>query len=100
MESVQRYPFSVHPTRQADAERFNRTYRENVLYAYIFESLEDVVTITDDFVKDYNHERPHDALGGISPVSYRKSSVANFVGARSASATPSLHSPPTKFFGW
>ncbi|WP_407690699.1 integrase core domain-containing protein [Rhizosphaericola mali] len=74
-------------------ERFNRTYRKNVLDAYIFESLEDVMAITDDFVKDYNHERPHYALGGISPVNYRKNSVANFEGARSASARPALHSP-------
>lgn len=81
------------PMQNGFIERFNRTYRENVLDAYIFESLEDVMAITDDFVKDYNHERPHDALGGISPVSYRKKSIANFEGVRFASATPALHLP-------
>ena len=53
-------------------ECFNRTYRECVLDAYIFDRIDDVRDISDEFVKDYNNERPHDALGGFSPVKYRE----------------------------
>ena len=53
-------------------ERFNSPYRENVLDSYIFESLEDVREITDEFVKDYNEDRPHESLTGLSPMKYRE----------------------------
>jgi len=51
-------------------------------------------------MKDYNHHRPHDALGGLPPVLYRermkeKKEMCS-VGLRSASATPSLHSAQLK----
>ena len=60
------------PMQNGYVERFNRTYRECVLDAYIFDRIDDVRDITDEFIKDYNNERPHDALGGFPPIKYRE----------------------------
>lgn len=51
-------------------ERFNRTYRTEVLDAYVFTHLEDVRTISDDFFLTYNTERPHDSLGRVPPLTF------------------------------
>ena len=44
-------------------ERFNGSYRRGVLDKYIFEDINEVSEQTQLWVNDYNHKRPHDALG-------------------------------------
>ena len=59
------------PAQNAFIERFNRTYRTEVLNAYVFESLEQVREISAEWLQSYNEERPHDALAGLPPAVYR-----------------------------
>ena len=58
------------PNQNAYIERFNRTYRDEVLSAYLFESIEQVQQITDDWLIEYNELRPHDSLGRVPPLTY------------------------------
>ena len=58
------------PDQNAYIERFNRSYREEVLSAYVFESLEQVRALTDEWLQTYNEERPHDSLGRVPPLTF------------------------------
>ncbi len=60
------------PNQNAFIERFNRTFRSEVLNAYLFESLEQVREVAWWWMVAYNEERPHDALKGLPPSLFRK----------------------------
>src|SRR5690606_16191209 len=52
-------------------ETFKRTYREEVLYSYLFARLDDVREATRRYLIDYNEQRLHTSLGGMTPAEYR-----------------------------
>jgi putative transposase len=60
------------PNQNAYIERFNRTYREEVLNQHLFVRLEDVREASWWWMIDYNEQRPHDSLGNRTPTEYRQ----------------------------
>jgi len=60
------------PAQNGYIERFNRTYREEVLDMYLFRNLKEVQSITDEWIDDYNRERPHHLLRNRTPCEYAK----------------------------
>ena len=58
------------PTQNSFVERFNRTYREEVLNMYLFRRLSEVRSITDKWIQGYNEIRPHESLGNLTPREY------------------------------
>lgn len=60
------------PNQNAFIERFNRTFREEVLDQHLFVRLEDVREAAWWWMIEYNEQRPHDSLGGLAPTEYRQ----------------------------
>lgn len=60
------------PAQNAYIERFNRTFRQDVLDLYLFKNLEEVRNISTQWMIEYNAERPHMALNNMTPWEYLK----------------------------
>ena len=58
------------PTQNSYVERFNRTYRDEILNMYVFKTLNEVRELTDNWIREYNQERPHDSLEDLTPIEY------------------------------
>lgn len=58
------------PQENAIVERFNRTYREDVLDANVFGSVQTAQDITDRWLVEYNTVREHEALNFQTPEAY------------------------------
>ena len=58
------------PTQNSYVERFNRTYRDEILNMYVFQTLNEVRERTENWIREYNEERPHDSLGDLTPWEY------------------------------
>jgi putative transposase len=60
------------PQQNAIVERFNRTYREDILDANLHRNLTKVREATRDWIHYYNCERPHQALAYKTPSIHAK----------------------------
>jgi putative transposase len=54
--------------------------KHDVLSAHIFESLEQVKDITEQWIGVYNENRPHAALGKLLPIHYRQQAEKSALG--------------------
>ena len=60
------------PTQNAYIERFNRSFRNEVLNAHLFTSLNQVREVVYEWMTSYNEERPHQSLGNLPPSVFRQ----------------------------
>ena len=47
-------------------------FKNDMLDVHLFEDISQVRILTEEWIKDYNMKRPHEALGGITPERYEK----------------------------
>ena len=67
------------PWQNCYIESFNSIMRDNLLNRYLFFTPKEAQIIIDDFKQEYNYERPHGTLGGITPKMFAdKCSEENF----------------------
>lgn len=60
------------PNQNAYIERFNRTFRDEVLDQHLFLRIQDVREAAWWWMIEYNEERPHDSLDDLTPLEYRQ----------------------------
>jgi putative transposase len=72
------------PNQNAYIERFNRTFRDELLNQHLFLRLEDVREATHWWMIEYNEQRPHDSLGEMTPCEYRQQFVRSSTSGMSA----------------
>ena len=59
------------PMQNGYVEQFNRTYRQDVLDAYLFEDIEQARLLSEEWMRDYNYDRPHESLEGKLPSKWK-----------------------------
>ena len=69
------------PTQNSYVERFNRTFREEVLNFYVFSRLSEVRPIVDAWLQEYNEQRPHESLGNLTPEEFALNAGGSSVGS-------------------
>lgn len=65
------------PNQNAYIERFNRSYRTEVLDPHLFASLEQVRELSWAWMVSYNEERPHGSLGNLPPSEFKRQLAAD-----------------------
>ena len=60
------------PMQNGFIERFNGSYRKEILDAYVFFELNEVRQLTEEWIEEYNNNRPHEALNNLTPIEWKK----------------------------
>ncbi len=58
------------PNQNAYIERFNRTYRTEILNTWVFTTLDEVRELSEAWRVRYSTERTHDSLGSVPPLTF------------------------------
>ena len=58
------------PMQNGYVERYNRTFREDVLDAYLFTTIQQFNIIVEKWMDDFNQYHPHKALNRKSPIEF------------------------------
>ncbi len=67
-----RYTRPYRPQTNGKAERFWRTLNDDLIEETTFESEEELKQELLEYLVYYNHQRPHQSLGGVPPVEFLK----------------------------
>ncbi len=60
------------PMQNGFIERFNGSYRKEILDAYVFFELQEVRQLTAEWIEEYNSNRPHEALNNLTPIEWKQ----------------------------
>jgi transposase InsO family protein len=58
------------PWQNGHNESFNGVFRDGCLNRWLFESVREARETSEAWLSEYNEERPHESLGGLTPVSF------------------------------
>ena len=70
------YITPYNPEQNGVVERFMRTLKEECIWLQGFDSFSEAKRIIEDWIREYNTERPHQELGYLSPVEYKQKLAA------------------------
>lgn len=65
------------PMQNGYIERLNKTFREDVLDAYYFDTLEEIRILSDEWQHNYNNYHPHKSLKRKTPDAFRRNLITN-----------------------
>ena len=63
------------PDQNAFVERVIRTIKEEAVWPFIYDIFIDAHQAMDDYITYYNNERPHSALGYMSPIEFANEKI-------------------------
>lgn len=81
------------PVQNSLIERFNGTYRKDILNAYVFYELDEVKQLTEEWMEEYNERRPHESLNNQTPAECRLLKYGQLATLQSPQELPTFQQP-------